>query len=54
MTTDISFDVVVHNVPKDLLDEFDELVVKKSYPGGRSEALRDCMRKAIQEHRDQT
>ncbi|MCW4024953.1 MAG: hypothetical protein NWF01_07965 [Candidatus Bathyarchaeota archaeon] len=43
--------MIVRNVPKRLLDDFDRKVVEKSYPGGRAEAIRDYMRKAIQEHK---
>ncbi len=39
----------IRNVPLNLLTQFDETVVKKLYPGGRSEAIRDLMRKAIRE-----
>jgi metal-responsive CopG/Arc/MetJ family transcriptional regulator len=41
--------VPLKNVPRSLLTEFDELVVKRDYPGGRSEAIRDLMRRAIRE-----
>jgi metal-responsive CopG/Arc/MetJ family transcriptional regulator len=44
-------DVQIRNVPKKLLEEFDEVVVKPLFPGGRAEAIRDLMRKAIQEQR---
>jgi metal-responsive CopG/Arc/MetJ family transcriptional regulator len=37
----------VHNIPNKLIEEFDREVVDKLYPGGRSEAIRDLMRKAI-------
>jgi len=43
-------DVEIKNVPIKLLEEFDETVVKRFYPGGRSEAMRDLMRKFIREH----
>lgn len=42
-------DMQIRNVPLGLLSQFDEVVVRKLYPGGRSEAVRDLMRKAIQE-----
>ncbi|MEM2107968.1 MAG: hypothetical protein QXL10_01610 [Candidatus Bathyarchaeia archaeon] len=42
-------DMQIRNVPLELLAQFDERIVKKLYPGGRSEAIRDLMRKAIQE-----
>lgn len=44
-------DVQIRNVPKKLLEEFDEVVVKPLFPGGRAEAIRDLMRRAIQEQR---
>lgn len=40
-------DIQVRNVPKKLLEEFDEVVVKPLFPGGRTEAIRDLMRRAI-------
>jgi len=43
-------DIQVRNVPVQLLEEFDKVVVKRFYPGGRSEAVRDLMRKFIREH----
>jgi metal-responsive CopG/Arc/MetJ family transcriptional regulator len=43
--------VQIRNVPKKLLEEFDEVVVKPLFPGGRAEAVRDLMRRAIQEQR---
>lgn len=44
-------DIQVRNIPNGLLEEFDREVVDKLYPGGRSEAIRDLMRKAIQENK---
>jgi len=44
-------DIEVRNVPKKLLDDFDNIVVKPLFPGGRAEAIRDLMRRAIQEQR---
>ncbi len=49
MATKNAVDLEIRNVPQLLLDEFDREVVEKSYPGGRSEAIRDLMRKAIKE-----
>ena len=44
-------DIEVRNVPKKLLDDFDNIVVKPLFPGGRAEAIRDLMRRAIQEQK---
>jgi metal-responsive CopG/Arc/MetJ family transcriptional regulator len=44
-------DIEVLDVPVRLLQEFDELVVKQLYPGSRSEAIRDLMRRAVREQR---
>lgn len=44
-------DIVVRNIPRKLLEEFDQKVVKELFPGGRAEAIRDLMRRAIQEQR---
>jgi metal-responsive CopG/Arc/MetJ family transcriptional regulator len=44
-------DIVVRNVPRKLLEEFDQEVVKELYPGGRAEAIRDLMRRKLQEQR---
>jgi metal-responsive CopG/Arc/MetJ family transcriptional regulator len=44
-------DIVIRNVPEKLLREFDEKIVKPNYPGGRSEAIRDLMRKRILERK---
>jgi metal-responsive CopG/Arc/MetJ family transcriptional regulator len=44
-------DVELRNIPRKLLEEFDQIVVKPLFPGGRSEAFRDLMRRAIQEQR---
>jgi len=51
MAKEDCIDVQIRNVPKKLLSEFDEVVVKPLFPGGRAEAIRDLMRKAIQEQR---
>ena len=42
-------DITIRNIPRKLLAEFDEKIVKELFPGGRAEAIRDLMRKAIQE-----
>ena len=44
-------DIQVRNVPRILLDEFDEKVVKRLFPGGRAEAIRELMRRAIREQK---
>lgn len=44
-------DLIVRNVPLQLLNDFDILIVEKFFPGGRSEAIRDLIRKAIQEQK---
>ena len=41
-------DIQVRNIPISLLEEFDNKVVKSSYPAGRSEAIRDLMRREIE------
>jgi len=51
MAKESCVDIQIRNVPKKVLDEFDEIVVKALFPGGRAEAVRDLMRRAIQEQR---
>jgi len=51
MAKESCVDIQVRNIPKKLLEEFDETVVKPLFPGGRAEAVRDLMRRAIQEQR---
>jgi len=51
MAKESCVDIQVRNVPKKLLEEFDEVVVKPLFPGGRAEAIRDLMRRAIQDQR---
>jgi len=51
MVKESCVDIQVRNIPKKLLEEFDETVVKPLFPGGRAEAIRDLMRRAIQEQR---
>lgn len=43
-------DIQIRNIPEKLLKEFDE-VVKEQYPGGRSEAIRDLIRKFLRENK---
>jgi metal-responsive CopG/Arc/MetJ family transcriptional regulator len=45
-------DIQVRNVPVQLLEEFDKVVVKRFYPGGRSEAVRALMRKFIRDYKE--
>lgn len=52
MSKDGFIDIQVRNVPQKLLEQFDEVVVKRFYPGGRSEAIRDLMRKFIREYKE--
>jgi metal-responsive CopG/Arc/MetJ family transcriptional regulator len=51
MAKESCVDIQVRNIPKKLLEEFDETVVKALFPGGRAEAIRDLMRRAVQEQR---
>jgi len=53
MAKESCVDIQVRNIPKKLLEEFDETVVKTLFPGGRAEAIRDLMRRAIQEQKRQ-
>lgn len=52
MSKDGFVDIQVRNVPEKTLKEFDEQVVKPFYPGGRSEAIRDLMRKFTREYKE--
>ena len=51
MAKESCVDIHVRNIPQKLLEEFDEVVVKPLFPGGRAEAIRDLMRRAIQDQR---
>jgi len=51
MTEEDCVELKIDNIPVKLLDDFDELVVKPNYPGGRAEALRALMQDAVQEQR---
>ena len=44
--------ILVRDIPAELLKEFDEKIVKPFYHGGHSEAVRDLMRKSIQEKQE--
>lgn len=50
MASEGLMDIQVRNIPEKLLKEFDE-VVKAQYPGGRSEAIRDLMRRFVRENK---
>ena len=41
-------DIQIRNIPIRLLEEFDSIIVKSSYPAGRAEAIRDLMRREIE------
>ena len=43
--------LTIHNVSSILLKEFMEKVVRPNYPGGISPAIKDLMRKAVEEHK---
>ena len=44
--------MLVRDIPAELLKDFDENIVKPFYPGGHSEAVRDLIRKSIQEQQE--
>jgi metal-responsive CopG/Arc/MetJ family transcriptional regulator len=41
-------DILVRNIPVQLLKDYNE-AIKNKYSGGRSEAIRDHMRKTVEE-----
>lgn len=41
--------ITIYDVPAELVEEFKEKVVKPRYPYGTSQAIRDLMRKAVQD-----
>jgi metal-responsive CopG/Arc/MetJ family transcriptional regulator len=43
MKKEKTVDINVRNIPEDLMAKFDIYVVKPSYPGGRSEAIRNLI-----------
>jgi hypothetical protein len=43
MEKEKTVDINVRNIPEDLMEKFDIYVVKPSYPGGRSEAIRNLI-----------
>ena len=49
MSRESYVNVEVRDVPVKLLQESNELVVKQLFPGGRSEAIRDLMCRAVRE-----
>ncbi len=48
MSTSGNVNFSVHNVPAELLEEFDQAIAS-IYPGGRSEAIRDLIRKFVKD-----
>jgi hypothetical protein len=46
---DLHVDLTVHDVSASLLKEFAERIIKPYYPGGVSDAIKDLIRKAIDE-----
>lgn len=44
--------ITIYDVSAELMEEFKEKVVKPHYPYGTSQAIRDLMRKAIQEQKE--
>ena len=46
---DLFVDLTVHDVSASLLKEFTERIIKPYYPGGVSDAIKDLIRKAIDE-----
>lgn len=49
---EIFVDLTIYDVPASLLEEFAEKVVRSDYPSGVNEAIKDLLRKAIQEHQE--
>ena len=49
---EIFVDLTIYDVPASLLEEFAEKVVRSDYPSGVNEAIKDTLRKAIQEHQE--
>lgn len=43
--------ITIYDVPAELLHEFSEKILKPYYPGGISVAIKDLMRKAIEEQK---
>jgi hypothetical protein len=46
---ELSVSITIHNVPESLLKEFAEKIIRPAYPGGVSDAIKDLMRKAVEE-----
>lgn len=49
---EIFVDLTIYDVPASLLEEFAEKVVRSDYPSGVNEAIKDLLRKAIQDHQE--
>ena len=43
--------LTIYDIPAELLHGFSEYVVRPFYPGGISPAIKDLMRKAVQEQK---
>lgn len=48
---DLFVDLTIHDVSASLLKEFAERIIKPYYPGGVSDAIKDLIRKAIDEQK---
>jgi alanine-alpha-ketoisovalerate/valine-pyruvate aminotransferase len=48
---EMSVDLTIYRIPASLIKEFAEKIVKPYYPEGVSPAIKDLMRKAIEEER---
>jgi hypothetical protein len=46
---EMSVSITIYNVPESLVKEFAEKIIRPRYPGGVSDAIKDLMRKAVQE-----
>lgn len=44
-------DLTIYDIPSSLLKEFGEKVIRTRYPAGVNEAIKDMLRKAINEER---
>jgi len=44
--------LTIYDIPAELLHEFSEYVVKPHYPGGISPAIKDLMKKAVEQERE--
>ena len=50
-TEEISVSITIYDVPESLVREFAEKVVRPMYPGGVSDAIKDLLRKAVEEQK---